>query len=105
MDEFYQMNLETLNWHGEELLKNYQFDVYAHFGKTLEEFTKNAIKPYLKNKPPDDINQILEVDGKAAGMLAVWKLSDGMGEIHRMWIRPEFRGIGLSKPLLNVILE
>ena len=105
MDEFYKMNLETLNWHGEELLKNYQFDVYAHFGQTLEEFTENAIKPYLKNKPPEGINLILEVDGKPAGMLAIWKTSEGLGEIHRMWIRTEYRGNGYSKPLLNKILE
>ena len=105
MDEFYQMNVETLEWHGVELLENYQFDAWASLGQTKLEFTKNAIKPYLKLKPPEGINLILEVDGKAAGMLAIWKLSDNMGEIHRMWIRPEYRGNGYSKPLLQKILE
>ena len=104
-DEFYQMNLETLNWHGEELLENYQFNAWEFLGKTSEEFTKDEMEPYLKNKPPDGINLILEVEGKAAGMLAIWKISDGLGEVHRMWIRPEYRGNGYSKPLLAEILE
>lgn len=105
MDEFFQMNVETLEWHGEELLKNYQFDVWSLFDQTIHEFTQKAMEPYLKLKPPEGINLILEVDGKAAGMLAIWKLTDNMGEVHRMWIRPEYRGNGYSKPLLHKILE
>jgi ribosomal protein S18 acetylase RimI-like enzyme len=56
-------------------------------------------------KDKQRIVYILKVHRNSAGMIAVWKLSENIGEIHMMWIRPEYRGNNYGKSLLKKILE
>jgi len=56
-------------------------------------------------KPPDGIIYLLVVEGDIAGMGALKKLSDEIGEIKRMYIRPPYRGKGYGKQMLNRLLE
>src|SRR5690606_14512163 len=48
---------------------------------------------------------VARLDGKPVGCGGVKKLEPGVGEIKRMWIAPEVRGIGLSRLLLTAIEE
>ncbi len=52
--------------------------------------------------PPDGIIYILEADGHAVGMGALKKLDDKVGEIKRMYIRPDYRG-GLGRRLYGLL--
>ena len=56
-------------------------------------------------KLPEGTLQILEVDGKVAGMGVVHKLSEDTGEIKRMYNRPEHRGNGFGRLMLNTLLD
>jgi ribosomal protein S18 acetylase RimI-like enzyme len=105
MDDFYQMNLESMTWHQVELLEKYQIDITELLGLTAQDFVDNTIGQYLDLKPPEGAEMLLIVDNQVAGMLALTKIDDDTGELHRMWIRTKYRGKGLSKQLLKKVLR
>jgi GNAT superfamily N-acetyltransferase len=104
MEEFKQMNIETLAWHGEQLWENYNIDVFSQIGQSFEEYANDSLEEYTALKPPEGILYILEVDEKAAGMGAITKHNE-IGELHRMWNRPEYRGKGYGKQMVSKLLE
>ena len=104
-EEFRQLCLGTFNWHKEQLFDHYQIDTDSVLGKTIPELVEDQLESYLGLKPPEGIVLILEVEGEAAGMIALTKLSDDTGELHRMWNRPKYRGRGFGRKLLNKVLE
>jgi N-acetylglutamate synthase-like GNAT family acetyltransferase len=104
-EDFYQMNIETFEWHVEELDSNYNIDTLELLGSTIKELVDNSIDPYYKLKPPEGIVTLLLVNENVAGMLALTKLNETVGEIHRMWIRPKYRGNGYGTPLLLDVLD
>jgi len=56
-------------------------------------------------KPPGGILYMLVVEGEVAGMGALRKLSDEVGEVKRMYNRPHYRGRGLGKKMLKRLLD
>ena len=102
--EFRQMNIETAKWHGEQLVENFQFDAFYMLGKSIEEYVDELLDNFTNLKPPEGILYILEVDGKVAGMGAITN-HNGVGELHRMWNRPKYRGKGYGKQMINKLLE
>lgn len=104
LDDFRQLCIESFAWHWDQLLENYQVDMVPMFG-TPQEYFVVQLESYITLKPPEGILYILEVDGEAAGMGAITKYSDDIGEIHRMYNRPQYRGRGYAQQLLDRLLE
>jgi GNAT superfamily N-acetyltransferase len=48
---------------------------------------------------------VLRVDGAPAGCGGIKLFSTDYGEVKRMYVRPEFRGRGLSKLMLNHLID
>jgi ribosomal protein S18 acetylase RimI-like enzyme len=105
MKEFYKMNVEYMTWVFTELDRNYQIDSLAMMGMSIQEIVDNTIESFLGLKPPEGILFMAEVEGKIAGMGALTQLNDDTGEIKRMYNRPQYRGRGLGKQMLNKLLE
>ena len=105
MKEFYKMNIEYMTWIMNELDNNYQIDSLAMMGMSIPEIVDSTIGPFLSLEPPEGILLIAEVEGKVAGMGALKKLSDGIGEIKRMYNRPQYRERGPGKQMLYRLLE
>ena len=104
-DEFIQMNIEYISWIADQLSENFQIDAFSMISSSAEERAFSTFEEYRLLKPPNGIVYIFEVNGDIAGMIALRKLSDDVGEIKRMYNRPQFRGRGIGRKLLNQVLE
>jgi len=102
---FVQLNIEFLTWIVDQLRENYQIDAVSIVGQTVPEYVDEHLEDLTSLKTPDGIIYLLVVEGDIAGMGALRKLSDEIGEIKRMYIRPLYRGRGYGKQMLNRLLE
>lgn len=55
-------------------------------------------------KPPHGALLIAQVDGDAAGCVALRRLDDRTGEMKRLYVRPRFRRLGLAKRLVTAVI-
>lgn len=104
-DQFIQLNVEHVSWMVQQLKEKYQLDALSLVEQTIPEYVEEHLDDLIGLKPPDGIVFLLVVDGDVAGMGALRKLRDVIGEIKRMYIRPTYRGRGYGKQLLNKLLE
>ena len=58
-----------------------------------------------KYAPPYGRLYLLLVDGKAAGCIALRRLDDRRCELKRLYVRPQYRGCGYSRLLLDRIVS
>jgi len=57
-----------------------------------------------KYAPPDGRLLLAQVEGQAAGCVALYKLGDGVYEVKRLWVRPMFRGKKISRRLVEMLI-
>ena len=48
---------------------------------------------------------LAQVDGEAAGCVAFYKFDDGVCEVKRLWIRPQFRGLKIGRMLVETLID
>lgn len=58
-----------------------------------------------KYGPPDGRMYLVTVDGQSAGCIALRKMDVKYCEMKRLYIRPSFRGLGLSAHLVSRIVD
>lgn len=109
------LNEEYLSWIARELKKHYDVDIFNMEGTIqnnkieqkvlIRAYAKASVEQLTSYIPPEGIYYILQIDEKIAGMGALRKIKMNVGEVKRMYIRPEYRGQGLGKILLSQILR
>ncbi len=78
-----------------------EFGVNFDVRTTLED-DMSHLDIYL---PPDGRLILVSEEGKSAGLGCLKKIRDDIGEIKRMYVRPEFRGRGFGRRLLQTLLS
>ena len=96
---------EYFNWTASELQRNYDIDVYSMIGTTLRDFVENNVDEFVSSVSSDGIFYLIQVKDKIIGMGALRKLKVGIGEIKRMYVKPEYQGKGLGKKMLQLLLS
>ena len=104
LEEYIQMNIEYQTWISDQFKEHYQIDTVSMVGP-VQEYVMDHLEPFISMKPPGGVLYILKVDEKIAGMGAIKKLGESVGEVKRMWVRPEFRGRGLGKEMMRRLLD
>ena len=92
--QFYELNHEYLSWVDDEIYTRYGARVNP-IG-SVKEYLDGVFNDFTDINPPEGLICILEVDGSAVGMGALKGLTDEIGEIKRMYIRPVYRGNGFG---------
>jgi len=102
-DQFFELNVEYLTYI-RDAGKKHHFEQAHSMLDHPREYVESVFPEFTSIKPLEGIIYILEVDGKVAGMGALRKLEDGVGEIKRMYIRPEYQGRGYGKEMLTRLI-
>jgi len=99
--DLYDMYIGYGIWLDSEVLKHY--GIHLITDGNVKQLTDNVIQSFTTIKPPEGIIYILEEDGKAAGMVRLDTLQKGIGEVHNVYTRPEYRRRGYSTLLMTQI--
>jgi putative acetyltransferase len=84
------------------------FREYANFLQVdlcFQGFESELAKLPAKYAEPEGSIYLAKVNEMPAGCIALWKLEDGVCEMKRLYVKPEFQGLGLGKQLANILLE
>lgn len=71
----------------------------------VESIVERDMQELYKLSPPDGRLLLIQYDENIAGLGGMRKIGDGVGEIKRMYVRPEFQGKGLGRKILNALIE
>jgi ribosomal protein S18 acetylase RimI-like enzyme len=71
---------------------------FQHFGEELQRL------PQMYG-PPEGAIFLCRQDGKLAGCVGVRRFNDTTAELKRMWVRSEFRSLGIGETLLQQALD
>jgi GNAT superfamily N-acetyltransferase len=89
---------EYLQWANERL--NEEFDVNLDIDSMLEQ----GMAELEIFSPPHGRLLLATGESQAAGIACLKRIREGMGEIKRMYVRPEFRGQGIGRVLLEALI-
>jgi len=92
--------LEYLQWININLNEYYGMGI-----DDVPKYVEEDIRHIDKFMPPKGRFFLCYVDALPAGMATLKELDPGIGEVKRMYVRPEYRRRGLGRALLNRLLE
>ncbi len=86
-----------------QLFREYQR--FLQVDLCFQDFEKELVQLPAKYTEPEGAIFLAKVDGQPAGCVALWKLEEGICEMKRLYVKPEFQGLGLGKQLTEIIME
>jgi putative acetyltransferase len=89
--------------HARELFKEYE--AWLGINLCFQDFAKELADLPGEYVPPDGRLLLAVENKKVAGCIALRKIGDGICEMKRLFMRPEFRGQGLGRKLVATIIS
>lgn len=86
-------------------------DLFREYAQSLDiDLCFQNFEDELKTLPgkyrrPEGALIIALVDDKSAGCVALRKFQEGIGEMKRLYVRQGYRGLGIGKKLVSLIIE
>lgn len=105
IDDLYQLNEEYFSWIATEIEELYGLNLISIIGQTIPKYVRSSLHDLTPFTPPKGIYYLIELNDKVVGMGALRKLRENLCEIKRMYIRPDYRGRGYGKILMQILLE
>ena len=102
LNEFIQVRSEDDIQHARELFKEYE--AWLQVDLCFQSFEKELAELPGKYAPPEGRLLLAVVNGSVAGCVALRKIGEGTCEIKRLYLRQEFRGLGLGRKLAEAII-
>jgi GNAT superfamily N-acetyltransferase len=96
--QFFDLNVEYLNHIRSEAIKALG---KSRLPEDFRPYVERVFPTFTSIKASEGIIYLLVSDDRVVGMGAVRRLEDGVGEIKRMYIQPEFQGRGLGKEMMT----
>lgn len=101
--EFKQITGQNMLKEVKELFLEYSQSINIDLSFQSFEAEFNALPG--KYGPPDGVLIIALVNGNRAGCVALHKLSEGICEMKRLFVRDDYRGLGIGKTLGSMIID
>jgi len=99
-----KLSEDYFTWIADKVLQRYNINTFSIIGESILEYSERTLEEYSSYLPPEGIYYVLLVKGKIGGMGALRKLKNEVGEIKRMYIKPEYRKKGYGKAMLKQLL-
>jgi ribosomal protein S18 acetylase RimI-like enzyme len=101
---------EILQAHTCEHLKSIKmlFEEYANsldFDLDFQDFDKELVNLPGNYSSPKGCLLLVKEEGEIAGCVALRELSEGVCEMKRLYIKPQFRDLGIGRALAEAIIE
>ncbi|MDX1417472.1 MAG: GNAT family N-acetyltransferase [Candidatus Promineifilaceae bacterium] len=93
--------LEYISWIIDEANKRWDF---GWSPQDVERYVADDMQTLDRLLPPNGRCYLAQVDGEFVGVGAIKQLSATVGEIKRMYVRPQSRGRGIGKIILEQLL-
>lgn len=93
---------EYMHWQLQMFNQTYNFDLGE---QELTRIIANDMRRFSQYLPPQGHLFLVEVDGHMAGVGGLRPLSEDAWEVKRIYVKPDYRGRGIGKRLLETLIS
>jgi GNAT superfamily N-acetyltransferase len=104
-NEYVQMSKDYMIWVLDELDAHFGINSRSYIEMPFDEWLEGIVDPFEKLVPPNGSLYMAMINGEVVGMGAIKKLSHTVGEIKRMYNKPEYRGLGIGRAMIDQLLS
>jgi len=100
-----ELNLEYVSWVIAEFDREFGVSVESIVGMSARDYVAAVTDKVCGASPPVGVFYLVKIEGNLAGMGGLRCVQEGLAEIKRIYVRPQFRGIKLGERILVRLLE